>query len=44
MSVAHGFGMLAVGLFVMLVGVIVAHYIINNYVISNKKEKDDKWI
>ena len=44
MSVAHGFGMLAVGLFVLLIGVFVAHYIINNHIVPNKKEKDDKWI
>ena len=40
MDVAHGFGMLALGMFAIMIGGGVAFYIINNYV--NQQKEDDE--
>tara|TARA_B100000941_G_scaffold215687_1_gene158718 strand:- start:513 stop:674 length:162 start_codon:yes stop_codon:yes gene_type:complete len=40
MDVAHGFGMLALGMFAIAIGGGVAFYIINNYV--NQQKEDDE--
>ena len=38
MSVADGFGMLAVGMIAIFIGAFAAWYIINNFVIKKKDE------
>ena len=38
MSVAYGFGMLAVGMIAIFIGAVAAWYIINNFVIKKKDE------
>ena len=40
MGVAHGFGMLALGMFAIAIGGGVAFYIINKYVKSNKEDNE----